>query len=99
MILITLDHPALLAHSLGLLGLPADHVGDELAIPLGHFLALLLAAHGAHGLSDRGAVCDSSVNFTWLECRAHQRASRPLCRVYPKLPWSCIESGLISNNC
>ena len=62
-ILILLDHPVLIVHSLGLLGLPADHVGDELAIPLGHFLALLLAAHGAHWLSYRGTVGDSSVNF------------------------------------
>ena len=49
-------------HSLGLLGLPADHVGDQLALPLGHCLALLLAADGAHWLSDCGAVCDSSLH-------------------------------------
>ena len=66
-IAILLDHPVCIVHLLGLLGLPADHVGYELALPLGHILALLLAAHGAHWLSDRGAVCDSSVSFTWLE--------------------------------
>ena len=55
-------------YSLGLLGLPADHIGDQLALPLGHCLALLLAADGAHWLSDCGAVCDSSVSVTWLGC-------------------------------
>ena len=52
---------ATLSNLLGLLCLPADHVGYELALPLGDCLALLLAAHRAHRLSDGGAVCDSSV--------------------------------------
>ena len=62
---------ATLSHLLGLLGFPADHVWNQLALPLGHSLALLLAAHRAHRLSDGGAVCDSSVSFTWLISRAN----------------------------
>ena len=49
-----------IVHSLGLLGLPADDVGYELALPLLHVLALLLVAHGAHRLADRGAAGDGS---------------------------------------
>ena len=64
---------ATISHLLGLLGLPADHVGNEFALPLGHSLALLLAAHRAHRLSDRGAVGDSSASLICLQRRAYQK--------------------------